>query len=186
MYSVLLHDERLEGNTPSRADSSCFTVKQTDPLERVLSWINVSRMMNGPIDNVVILCHGYVNPTNNRGGHGLQLSQDGVYVSNVDRFNAINGKAEWIFIHACSAADVDPTVPKEEGDGQELCRHLAVASGAKVIAAVRLQYYTDEFVSKWNPFNWKREIYMGGFEGPIYGFFPDGTVLNVMPWLGDR
>jgi hypothetical protein len=179
MYSVLLHDKRLSGNTPDRSDTTGFTVEEGDPLDRVLGWVNACHRMKGQIEDLVIMCHGYVNPKNGKGGHGLQLSKDGVFLYNINKWTAIQGKVNWIFIYACNAADVDPTVSANEGDGRELCRRMAAMTGATVIAPVK----TQEYDRSWNPLSW-REIDFGGFQGPVYSFAPDGTVRKLGPLGG--
>jgi hypothetical protein len=179
MYSVLLHDERLSGNTPDLADTTCFTVEAGDPIDRVLSWVSVCRLMHGQIEDLAIMCHGYVNTTNGKGGHGLQFSKDGVFLYNINRWSVIQGKVNWIFIYACNAAEVDPTVPATQGDGRALYRRMAAMTGATVIAPVKTQLYNKSI----KPWRW-REIDFGGFEGPVYSFRPDGTVTNVSPWAG--
>jgi hypothetical protein len=188
MYSVLLHDERLDGNTPDWDDTTCFTVEAADPIERVLGWVNACYQQGGAIEDLSIMCHGFTSSVNGKGGHGLQLSKDGVYLTNVNKWTAIQGKVKWIVVFACNAAEVDLTVAAgTSGDGRALCRKLASTTGATVLAAVRTQVY---FVNKMKfrsikPWKWRREIDFDDFEGPVYSFRPDGTVTNVSPWLGD-
>lgn len=179
MYSVLLHDERLSGNTPDWSDTTGFSVEKEDPIDRVLSWVSACHLMQGQIENLAIMCHGYVNKSNGKGGHGLQFSKDGVFPGNINRWTAIQGKVKWIFIYACNAAEVDPTAPANQGDGRELCRRMAAMTGATVIAPVRTQYY-DRSIKPWR---W-REIDFGDFEGPVYAFSPGGAMVNATPWMG--
>ena len=179
MYSVLLHDERLSGNTPDLSVTTGLTVDEDDPIDTVLSWVGACHFMRGQIEDLAIMCHGYVNPQNGKGGHGLQLSKDGVFLSNINRWSKIEGKVKYIFIYACNAADVDPAAPANEGDGRALCRSMAAMTGANVIAPVRTQEYHKSI----KPWRW-REIDFGDFEGPVYSFLPNGTVTNLSPWVG--
>jgi hypothetical protein len=180
MYSVLLHDERLSGNTPDWSDTTCFTVEEDVPIERVLSWVSYCHGVKGQIEDLAIMCHGYVNAPVGLGGHGLQLSKDGVYLSNINKWSAIQGMVKWIFIYACNVAQVDPFAPANQGDGRQLCRQMAAMTGAKVMAPVRAQEYHRSI----KPWRW-REIDFGDFEGPVYLFRPDGTVTNGTPWVGE-
>jgi hypothetical protein len=179
-YSVLLHDERVSGNTPDLDDTTGFTVEETDPIDRILGWVGYCHKQKGQIEDLKIICHGYVSATNGRGGHGLELGKDEVHLSNVNKWVAIRGMANYILVYACRAADVDPAVSADIGNGKQLCSKLAAATGATVFAAVRTQYY-DKRLSPWH---W-REIDMGDWEGPVYTFRPDGTVTNISPWVGD-
>jgi hypothetical protein len=174
MAKVLLHDERLSGNTPDWDRTMAFDVADDDPIDNVLSWVNAAHVMMGKIEDLAIMCHGYVNPANDMGGHGLQLSKDGVFLSNIHKWRAINGFVNWIFVYACNAADVDPSVAPAEGDGRQLCRQMASVTGARVVAALKTQYYNKSI----NPFHW-REIDFGTWEGPVYVFWPDGTIDDV-------
>lgn len=180
MYKVILHDERLAGNTPDWSNATGFTVEKDDSIDRILSWVNTCYdWSDEKIEDLAIMCHGYVK--NNRGGHGLQLGKDGVFLSNINRWVTIKGKVKWIIIYACKAAAVDPTVPANQGDGRALCSKMAAMTGANVIACVWRQWY-DRSIKPWR---W-REIDFGGFEGPVLVFRPDGTVTNAAPWLGSE
>ena len=185
MTSVILHDERLSGNTPDWSDTVGFTVDEDDPIDRVLGWVNATHGMlrryddRAIIEDLAIMCHGYVNGKNQKGGHGLQLGKDGVYLSNIDKWSAIKSKVKCIIVYACKAAAVDPTVPANQGDGRALCSKMAAVTGASIIACVWRQWY-DRSIKPWR---W-REIDFGGFEGPVFVFRPDGTITNAAPWMG--
>lgn len=183
MNSVLLHDERLTGNTPNWPDTIAFDVKQTDSTSQFLGWVNIVFTMNGKIDNLSILCHGYEN--NGRGGYGLQLGQNGVFLTNINQWAAIRSMVKQIIIYACSTADADPATPA--ANGRALCSTMASVTGATVIAAIQTQYYYPDAIN-WKrllnqpPWNAQGEIDFGTFEGPVYGFWPDGTIARI-PYL---
>jgi Domain of unknown function (DUF4347) len=174
MYSVLLHDERLSGNTPDWPETKCFTVEQDDATERILGWVSVVHRAVGKLEDLSIMCHGYVSATNGMGGHGLKLGKDGVYQSNISKWSAINGMVNWVIVYACNVAEVDPAVQPSQGNGQQLCSQMAAMTGATVIAPLKTQFYRT---------TWKgrhlREIDFGDFEGPLYMFRPDGAVTNL-------
>jgi hypothetical protein len=173
MYRVLLHDERLSGNTPDWKNTIAFDVSKDDAIDDVLAWVNGAFKLYGQVEDLAIMCHGYVSESH-AGGHGLQFSQDGVFLSNIYKWRAINGLVNWIFLYACNVAEIDPSVAPAEGDGRQLCLQMAATTGANVVAPLRTQYYHKS----WNPFRWN-EIDFGDWEGPVYHFWPDGKVTDV-------
>lgn len=188
MYSVYLHDERLAGNTPDLPQTTAFSVKKTDSIARVLSWIAECYRSHGAMEDITIACHGYVSKPIGHGfkfgGHGLQLSADNVDQSNVQLWGRVKGMAKRIIINACNVAQVDPFAPKEIGDGRELCRQLAIVTGTPVLAPVRAQEY-NPYASRVKNMTFRQEIDFGNWEGPVFLFTPDGRAQNITPYAGN-
>jgi hypothetical protein len=181
MYEVILHDERLKGNTPNWDGVSGFSVSKNDSMERILGWVRACYGSHGQMEELGIMGHGYVQMYAGGigyGGHGVQCGHENIYLRNVHKWRAIRGMAKRIIVYACNTADVDP-IAAGQGDGRQLCRQLASHSDTPVLAAVRTQYYDRSM----NPFHWQ-EIKFGNWEGPVYLFLPNGTVTNVTPWAG--
>lgn len=114
------------------------------------------------------------------GGYGLELGKEGLSLENVDNFRGLKGSfsCTGVFvICGCAAADTGPTYTDPSGrtltgDGPKLMRALAAATGASVIAAVRLQ----TAVQNW----YARTADRAAFVGPTYLFTPDGRqTLNA-------
>jgi hypothetical protein len=181
MYEVMLHDERIEGNTPNWDGMSGFSVSKDDSIERILGWVRACHATHGQMEELGILGHGIWaihGPGLVFGGHGVEFGKENIVLSNLNKWRAIRGMAKRIIVHACNTAEVDP-LAAPRGDGRQLCRQLAKESDTPVLAAVRSQEYKKSF----NPRHW-REIKMGNWEGPVFLFLPNGTVTNVTPTAG--
>lgn len=183
MYEVMLHDERINGNTPNWDGMSGFKVSVDDPIERILSWVLACYGSHGVMEELGITAHGYAQeyaPGIHFGGYGVQFGKDGIYLSNVHKWQAIRGMAKRIIVYSCNVAQVDP-FSSGKADGRQLCRQLAIESATSVMAGIRTQYYDRSR----NPFHWN-EVKQGNWDGPVYLFLPNGTVTNATPWAGDH
>jgi hypothetical protein len=181
MYEVMLHDERVNGNTPNWEGMTGLSVSKKDPIDRILSWVRACYRSHGQMEELGVLGHGYVRMFAGGigyGGHGVQFGSENIYVSNTYKWRSIRGMAKRIIVYACNAADVDPFAVGEP-DGRQLCRQLANHSDTPVLAAVRSQGYKRSM----NPFHWD-EVKLGNWEGPVFLFLPNGTVTNVTPAAG--
>lgn len=89
---------------------------------------------------LIINCHGNYGKASGKsistGGFGFSIGT-GIDSSNVSRFSKLYGLVECIVIVACGAAYI--TNPGTRGDGDLLCKNLAKAAGAYVIAPKTLQ-----------------------------------------------
>jgi hypothetical protein len=181
MYEVILHDERLNGDTPNWDGVSGFSVSKNDTIERILSWVGAAYRSHGQMEELGIMAHGYVQMYAGGigyGGYGVQFGKDDIKTTNVYKWRAVRGMAKRIIVYACNTADVDP-IARGQADGRQLCRQLAAASDTPVMAAVRSQSYGYSS----DPRHWN-EIKFGDWEGPVYLFLPNGTVTNVTPYAG--
>ena len=121
------------------------------------------------------MCHGFedivaVNlQSQQRGGFGLDLGREGLDLSNVNVMRWLRDRVQIITIHACATADTAPGNAGTSGDGRQLCREIAAHTNAEVIAGVQTQYY--------NPSGAGGRIDFGDWEGPVYRFSPDGTMM---------
>jgi hypothetical protein len=171
--NAILHDRRLTGRPPGSTQG--FRLYRTNgniSLNWTLSHIAGDARGHGGIGELHIMCHGLEdivavnNQSQVRGGFGLELGREGVDLSNVAVFSALAGLVQIITIHACATADTVPGV----SNGRQLCREIAARTRAEVIAATRTQeytYYTDG----------SGRIDFGGWEGPVFRFSPDGSVM---------
>jgi len=171
---AVLHDRRLTGRPPgSAAGYRLYRTNANISLNWTLSHIAGDARGHGGIGELHIMCHGYegvvgVNMQSQvRGGFGLELGREGLDLGNANLMSALAGQCQIITIHACSTADSVPGV----SNGRQLCREIAVYTGAEVIAATRTQEYTYYL-------NGNGRIDFGAWEGPVFRFSPNG---NVMP-----
>ena len=168
MITIIVHDNRLAGSTPSGATDSLF-VSRAWPLSSITDWINDCSARYGYINKLKILCHGW--SSHHGGGYGLELGE-GVRVQNVHKWSAVAGSIAKIILYSCGAAHIsDYGTFDGHGDGYYLCKRLAAHSHAWVIAAIEPQYYTTGFFSD--------EIDFGDWEGMVLEFSPTGKVRRI-------
>lgn len=164
---LVLRDARLEGH-PSRLAGMWLTatVDQNISLTTAFMRINSQAKVNGKIQTLYVLCHGYGSgPANDilwRGGLGLQLGQEDVTTANVSIWSAIKDSVSTIVVHSCGAAYSGASImsPSTPGTGQTLMSELARYTNAVVFAADKLQYYSPAGLD------------FGDWEGTVYMFTP--------------
>lgn len=114
------------------------------------------------------------------GGYGLIIGREGLNSLTVRDWTALKGRftpTGLVVVCGCAAADSGPTYTTASGDiltgdGPALMKALSAATGASVVAAVRLQ----QLVMDW----YLSTVDRGAFVGPTYLFKPDGTqTLNL-------
>jgi hypothetical protein len=139
------------------------------------------------------MCHGFEGSapdvrsrmTRLELGFGLQLCREGLTLATVHRTRCLDGLVATIILYACGPARTRPGWEGTSGDGRQLCRELACATGAEVLAAVETQYYLQEpragLIKRLFRVGADDTINFGGWEGELYRFSPDGA---VMPTIG--
>ena len=182
MPSMLVHDLRLAGNTPSNLAENNYEVDGTVSISHALDWIHNYSVQQGGLDKLYILCHGYEVNWNlgdqtctpfQQGGFGLALCAEGLSLSNADAVTVLKGDVTEITIFACATADTGPGNTGTAADGMRFCGEIALYTGATVIAATQTQFYSNER-SFWQWITGQRgQIDFGCWEGPVYSFSPD-------------
>jgi hypothetical protein len=190
--SMLVHDTRLSGTAPAIAPN-IYRVNGSTLLRDALSWIATYARANKGLSQLSIMCHGYEGGVYDGKagmstmdlGFGLQFCRDGLTLANVDQTERLEGLVEFIILYACGPAKTRGGFEGTSADGREFCRELAACTGAEVLAAIEMQYYLKEpragIIKRLFRIGADDTINFGNWEGQLYRFSPDGT---VMPTVG--
>ena len=171
MPSMIIHDGRLHGKTPTRYNY-VMQVNAHTTIQHIIGTVaHYGRMHT--LSPLHIACHGFEANWNLRGmmctpqdhgGFGLQLGNEGLSLFNATKTSAWKGLVDLVVLFACAPADTGPGNEGTRGDGRRLLGELALWSGARVIGARDTQYYNDD--------TGKTTIDFGDWEGPVYEFSP--------------
>lgn len=174
---LILRDKRLQGELPLISGTLItINVDGATSLITAFSRINATTKMNGKLNTLFILCHGFQSswgPYVFGGGNGLQLGMENLLAANVNLWAAIKNSVKYIVVYACGVAYKgisSPTTPNVQSDGQAMMTNLAKQTNATVFAAERTQWY------------FPKNYDFGKWEGTIYMFTPAGHVYpNSLP-----
>ncbi len=179
---AILHDLRLAGTAPTANFN--LVVNQTTQLVNALARLRQYALAQaGPI-TLDIMCHGFESHNDyvhqrtvvdSIGGSGLQLCRENLRHLNVQHFGELDSVVSTITVYACSAAETAPGYEGTSRDGQRLFQEMAFYTKATIRAADATQWY------------WRRRrsvvaggvIDFAGWDGNLYEFLPDGTVMMV-------
>lgn len=178
MSSMLVHDLRVAGDTPSNLADNNFKVDGSTTISGALSWIHDYAVSQNGLDRLIILCHGFEANWNlgdktctnfQQGGFGLALCAEGLTLENADVVTVLKGLVQEITIFACATADTGPGNTGTAADGMRFCGELAMYTNASVIAATQTQFYvTDRTFWDWIKGK-EGQIDFGDWEGPCTG-----------------
>ncbi len=172
---MLVHDARLSGKSPNIAQNQ-YEVNATVPTDHVIGWIGFYARSQGALDELIIMCHGYAQLSDDVaqmtrpdaiGGAGLQLGRDGLTLRNVGltrNWRKADGSAaiRKVYLYACGVSA--PSMYNDPFyDGRRFCGEMALHSGAEVYAADVLQWYVGG----------PSGIDFGNWEGRVYRYSPD-------------
>jgi hypothetical protein len=183
MPTVLVHDLRLAGDTPTSTADASIEVDATTPINGLISAI--SNVSDSTISRLLILCHGYESTSTGNAcipmtlGFGLQLAMEDLTLRNVGVTAPLYGSIQDIILYACGPANTTAATKGTYGDGQQFCRELASYTGANVYASDTSQAYHN---LNYDPVKLVCEtipIDFGDWEGNVYRFSPDGSVVQV-------
>jgi hypothetical protein len=188
---MLVHDTRLSGTAPAIAPNT-YRINGSVHLSDALAWIATYARMNKGLSQLSIMCHGYEGGVHDSRagvstmdlGFGLQFCREGLTRSNVEQARRLDGLVELIILYACGPAKTRSGLEGSSGDGREFCRELACSTGAEVLAAVETQYYLKEprsgIIKRLFRIGADDTINFGNWEGQLYRFSPDGTVMRTV------
>lgn len=173
---LVLRDKRLHGEF-STVYGNIITVNvdAATSLTVAFSRINTTAQMNGKLNTLFILCHGYQSRWGpyRFGGKGLELGIEDLTAANVNLWAAIKNSVKYIVVYSCGAAYKGISSPQTaniQSDGQAMLTNLAKHTNATVFAAEETQWYF--------PTNYD----FGKWEGTVYMFTPAGNVYpNSLP-----
>lgn len=181
----ILRDMRLNGYLPLVASTLITAnVNGSISLSTAFSRINIAAQINGKLDTLFVLCHGYQNSFAGfsfGGGQGLQLGAEDLNATNVKNWAAIKNSFKYIVIYACGTAYTgisSPITPTVMNDGKALMINLAKQTNATVFAAEQTQWY---FPNNYDFGNWEGTVYMFTPAGNVYpGSLPVYEIMEVI------
>lgn len=170
MSTVLVHDTRLTGITPTALADVSILVDANSPINGLVG--DILNASNITISSLLIMCHGSPG--------GLQLCLEGLRLQGMGVLAPLNGMVENIVLYSCSVAGRGGM----SNVGERFCESMASVTGASVFAADVTQYYRSRhrlsawdgshLVSKLAPINF------GGWEGNLYEFRPNASPIFII------
>lgn len=181
----ILRDTRLNGYLPLVAGTLITAnVDGSTSLTTAFSRINIAARMNGKLNTLFVLCHGYQSRFAGfsfGGGQGLQLGSEDLNAANVGNWVAIKNSVKYIVIYACGTAYTgisSPTTPTVLSDGKKLMTNLAKHTNATIFAAEQTQWY---FPSNYDFGKWEGTVYMFTPAGNVYpGELPVNELMEII------
>lgn len=140
MQTIIVHDSRLDGETPSGPQITPIRVGGRTSIDDMIRQVRAAAIRYGTDVKLNILCHGLEQ--NHELGYGLLLCAEGLNLRTVDRLRPLNGQISYgIDIYACGAANTASWTVGRHGDGWLLCSRVASTTQSVVRAAQLAQWY---------------------------------------------
>lgn len=169
--NVIAHDTRLEGRTPATTSGTIvFEVGDGTPISRFFERvIEISEHQHG-VRTLYIMAHGdYVIDEDT---NSIRFCHEFISYRNVHLFGQLRDKIERIVLYVCHASETSMTT---HGDGDELCRQMAMQSHAEVTAAREVQAYSsDEHCGLFSCE--EMELDFGEWEGTVIVYDGNGNI----------
>lgn len=174
MQTVIVHDSRLEGSTPTGSDITPIRVGPTTPLGNMVTQVRNAANRYGTDVRLAILCHGFEE--NGELGYGLQLCRETITLGTVEQLRPLNGFISYgVDIYSCGAAHTASWHAGQHGDGWTLCSRIARITGSVLRAAELSQWYSY-FGGIAGLF--QQEINFGRWEGRVITFDARGQEVE--------
>ncbi len=170
--NVIAHDVRLEGRTPlSTSGSISFEVDEhTRMREFIARTLTIANENNG-IGNLYIMAHGVYFRDDDTSA--IEFTGDLISFRTIHMFQQLRDKIDRIILFVCHAAEEDMS---SHGDGDELCRQMAMNAHAEVTAARESQAYLS--VEDCTLFSCEEAaIEFGEWEGPVVVYDRNGMII---------
>ena len=181
--NVVAHDTRLDGRSPiSTGSTISFEVDEDTPLIDFFDRAVRLADENGGIGTLYLMAHGvYVVSEDTT---AIMFCREFISYQTVNLFSRLRDKVDRIVLFVCHAAESTMT---RHGDGDELCRQIALNANAEVTAAREDQAYSQT-ESCTLMFCEESAIEFGDWEGPIVVYGRDGNIIsefqNPSAWRG--
>jgi len=172
--NVVAHDTRLEGATPI-STSSTITIEVDDSthIEEFFDRVVGIADEHGGIGTLYLMCHGVT--VLDADTTALLFCHELIAYTTVHHFRRLRDKVDRIVIFACHAAETTMT---RHGDGDELCRQIALNASAEVTAAREDQTYSHPSRCAFGVFCYEEgAVEYGEWEGPIVVYGRDGNII---------
>jgi hypothetical protein len=175
--NVTAHDTRLEGRTPlSSSTCICIEVSEETPIQNFFDQVlTISREHSG-VARLTIMAHGVTftmgTPNTEDDSSGIQFCNPPISYQNIHLFHQLRGSVDRIVLHVCHAAENTMTA---HGDGDELCRQMALEAQVEVTAARENQIYTTH--TRGIIFTEEAPIEFGEWEGSVVVYDRNGNLI---------
>ncbi|CAN5846101.1 hypothetical protein BH20ACI4_BH20ACI4_07290 [soil metagenome] len=170
--NIIAHDTRLEGRTPaSTSGTITFEVGDGTRISNFFQRVIQISDSHGGIQTLYIMAHGdYVNGEDT---HSIRFCHEYISYRNIHLFAQLNEKVERIVLFVCHASETSMTA---HGDGDELCRQMAIQAQAEVTAAREVQAYsrTEHCILF---FCEESAIEFGEWEGTVVVYDSNGNII---------
>ncbi len=181
--TVIAHDTRLQGRSPLAVGSTIVVdVGEETPLSEFFDRLDAIVAARGQIDCLYIMAHGVFVASEDT--TAIMFCRDFISYRTVHQFSRLRDKTDRIVLFVCHAAESSMTA---HGDGDELCRQIAISANAEVTAAREDQAYSSS-ESCQLMFCEESAIEFGDWEGPVVVFGRDGSIIaeyqNPSAWHG--
>jgi hypothetical protein len=186
--TMLVHDTRLEGVSPSQLAPNTFRVNDTNLIRNAMNWVAHYARSQGGLSRLLIMCHGFESAVSSSRlqatvpaeGFGLCLCLEGLTLRNVSEAHVLNGLIEEITLYACGPANTHQDAVNTAGDGRRFCGELAAHTNAYVIASDTTQVYSRSQTCNFFGLYCREEpLDFGEWEGQVYRFSPDGSQIMI-------
>jgi hypothetical protein len=171
--NLIAHDTRLAGRTPSSSrETQTIEVDDSTSLDDFFTQAVEIAYGGSGIGRLAIMAHGvYVSSMDTT---AIQFCREMISLQTVHHFSRLRGLVDTIVLYVCHAAETSMT---RRGDGDELCRHIALESNAEVTAARETQDYTTTESCRFFVDCETSAIEFGDWEGTVVHYGRDGRVL---------
>ncbi len=171
--NVIAHDTRLEGVTPNSTSSTItFEVNEDTPIQTFFDRVIQISDENSGIRNLFIMAHGvHILDLDT---NAIMFCQDFISYLNIHLFTQFQNKLEKIVLFVCHAAETDITT---HGDGDELCRQMAINAQCEVTAARESQAYSYGNRSCASDWCMEAPIEFGEWEGTVVVYDRNGNII---------
>ncbi len=183
--NLIAHDTRLEGRTPaSTSGTIAFEVGGSTPINQFFERVIRYADNHGGIGTLYIMAHGVIVADEDT--TAIQFCREFISYRNIHLFGQLRQKVERIVLFVCHASETSMTA---HGDGDELCRQMAMQAQAEVTAAREVQAYsrTEHCVLF---FCEESAIVFGDWEGTVVVYDRNGNLIaqfhNPSAWRDDE
>ena len=170
--NLIAHDTRLEGRTPaSTSGTIAFEVGGETPISDFFDRVIRYSDNNGGIGTLFIMAHGVI--VTGEDTNAIQFCREFISYRNVHLFGQLRDKVQRIVLYVCHASEDSMTA---HGDGDELCRQMAIQAHAEVTAAREVQTYSrDEHCTLFSCE--ESAIDFGEWEGTVVIYDSTGNII---------
>lgn len=191
---VTVYDTRLEGRTPLGSTSFLsLKVNEGTPLNEFFDQIRKIGQANNGISRLFLMTQVATSGLGGSGDAGLLFCGEGIHNDNVQQFARLTGLVDEIILFQCVDAPTEfevehadvihPELSKTfHGDGDDICRAIAVYSGIRVtVVRESRAYVPDTHSTVYSGYELYCEmgaIDFSDWEGSIITFDEYGNIMN--------